>query len=111
MFKIKLNKAKTWTFALGAASFAAIVINPNFTRRRSYYARKLIPFMFGVCGYQYGYRCENVHMTNTLLQMYDYMPLEIKRTMQTKDFRHVQQFNYRNPGRQLFDKETGKSLS
>ena len=43
--------------------------------------------------------------------MQDYLPLEVRRTMQTKDFRHIQQFDYRNPGRQLFDKETGKSLS
>ena len=46
-----------------------------------------------------------------LLQMYDYMPIEVKRTMQSKDFRHLALFDYRNPGRQLFDEKTGKSLS
>ena len=50
-------------------------------------------------------------MTNMLLQMNDYFPLEVRRAMQTKDFRHLQTFNYKNPGRQLFDEKTGKSLS
>ena len=96
---------------LASVAFAAVVINPNFTQRRSYYARKIIPFMAGVIGYQYGYRCENMHMTNMLLQMDEYLPLEVRRTMETKDFRHVQQFDYKNASRQLFDKDTGKSLS
>ena len=43
--------------------------------------------------------------------MNEYLPLEVRRTMQTKDFRHVANFDYRNPGRQLFDEKTGKSLS
>ena len=46
-----------------------------------------------------------------LLQMNEYLPLEVRRTMQTKDFRHIQMFDYKNPGRQLFDEKTGKSLS
>ena len=109
--KQKLLRYQTWAFALGSAAFAAIVINPNFTQRRSYYARKLIPFGFGLVGYQYGRRSESIALTNMMLQMHDYLPLEVKRTLQTKDFRHIQQFNYRNPGRQLFDEKTGKSLS
>ena len=100
-----------WGITLGAAAFAAIVVNPNFTRRRSYYGRKIVPFMFGLVGYQWGYRCENIHLTNMLLQMNEYLPLEVRRTMQTKDFRHIANFDYRNPGRQLFDEKTGKSLS
>ena len=100
-----------WALTFGAAAFAAVAINPNFTRRRSYYARKLIPFAFGLVTYQYCYRNENVHMTNMLLQMNEYLPLEVRRTMQTKDYRHVACFDYKNPGRQLFDERTGKSLS
>ena len=37
--------------ALGSTAFAAVVVNPNFTRRRSYYGRKVIPFMFGLTAY------------------------------------------------------------
>ena len=96
---------------MGGVAFAAVVINPNFTMRRSYYVRKIVPFMFGLVCYQWGYRNENCHCTNMLLQMNDYLPLEVRRTMQTKDFRHIQMFDYKNPGRQLFDEKTGKSLS
>ena len=106
-----MMRYQTWAYAFGALAFAAVFINPNFTQRRSYYARKLIPFGFGVVGYQYGYRNEGLHWTNMMLQMNEYFPLEIKRCLQTKDFRHVATFDYKNPGRQLFDKETGKALS
>ena len=102
---------QTWGLALAGAGFAAVVINPNFTQRRSYYVRKIVPLLTGTIAYQWGYRCENVHMTNMLLQMNDYFPLEVRRAMQTKDFRHLQTFDYKNPGRQLFDEKTGKSLS
>ena len=94
--KQKILYYQKWALTFGATAFAAIVINPNFTKRRSYYARKLIPFTFGLVAYQYGYRSENIHMTNMLLQMNDYLPLEVKRTMQTKDFRHLATFDYKN---------------
>ena len=90
----KLYRYRTWALTLGGVAFAAVVINPNFTQRRSYYMRKIIPFMTGVVSYQWGYRLENMHMTNMLLQMNEYLPLEVRRCMQTKDFRHIQQFNY-----------------
>ena len=106
-----MMRYQTLALTLGGVAFAAVVINPNFTQRRSYYMRKIVPAMFGAVAYQWGYRCENVHMTNMLLQMNDYFPLEVRRAMQTKDFRHLQTFNYKNPGRQLFDEKTGKSLS
>ena len=85
----KFMRYQTWALSLGGAAFAAVVINPNFTQRRSYYMRKIVPFMFGVIFYQWGYRCENMHMTNLLLQMNEYLPLEVRRAMQTKDFRHL----------------------
>ena len=47
----KMLSYQKWIYAFGSAAFAAIVINPNFTRRRSYYARKLIPFTFGLVAY------------------------------------------------------------
>ena len=56
-----------WIMTGSSALFAAVIVNPNFTRRRSYYARKIIPAMFGLVAYQYGYRCENLAMTNLLL--------------------------------------------
>ena len=109
--RMKWLRWQTWIMSGSAVVFAAVFINPNFTQRRSYYMRKIVPFMSGLVAYQYGYRLENIAMTNMLLQMNEYLPLEVKRTMQTKDFRHVATFDYRNPGRQLFDTKTGKSLS
>ena len=111
MTKQKMMRFQTWAYTLGAVAFAAVIINPNFTKRRSYYVRKLVPLGFGIVGYQYGYRNEGMHWMNMLLQMNEYLPLEIKRAMQTKDYRHIAAFDYKNPGRQLFDQETGKSLS
>ena len=95
----KRMRFQTWGMTFVSVSFAATVINPNFTQRRSYYIRKIIPFMAGVIGYQYGYRNENFHMTSMLLKMNEYLPLEVRRTMETKDFRHVQQFDYKNTDR------------
>ena len=46
-----------------------------------------------------------------MLRNYDYFPLEVKRTLQTKDHRHMVDFDYKNSSRQLFDSITGKSLS
>ena len=46
-----------------------------------------------------------------MLKMHDYLPLEVKRTLQSKDFRHMAIFDWENPGRRLFDETSGKSLS
>ena len=54
-FRCKLNWYRKWGYTFGSIAFAAVVINPNFTRRRAWYARKAIPLLFGVVGYQYGY--------------------------------------------------------
>ena len=45
--------------------------------------------------------------------MNDYFPLEIKRALQDKDFRHLALFDLDEVSkkRQLFDPATGKSLS
>ena len=45
--------------------------------------------------------------------MNDYFPLEIKRALRDKDFRHVALFNLEEEAkkRKLFDDSTGKSLS
>ena len=76
-----MMRYQTWAMTFGGIAFAATIINPNFTQRRSYYVRKLVPAMIGVVAYQWGYRNENVHMTNMLLQMNDYFPLEVRRCM------------------------------
>lgn len=46
-----------------------------------------------------------------MLKMHDYFPLEVKRALQSKDYRHLTLFDWENPGRKLFDDVTGKSLS
>ena len=99
-----------WVLAASGVAFAAAVINPNFTRRRAFYLRKIIPFSFGVVFYQYGYKLQNTHLTSMLLKMNDYLPLEVRRTLQTKDARHMATFDYRNPNRKLFDEKTRKAL-
>ena len=45
--------------------------------------------------------------------MNDYFPLEVKRALQDKDFRHMFLINFdeESKNRQFFDPTTGKSLS
>ena len=42
--------------------------------------------------------------------MYDYMPFEVRRTLASKDYRYMANFDLERPGRQLFDEKTGKAL-
>jgi hypothetical protein len=73
--------------------------------------RKISVLGFGLIGYAWGRKKQDFHLLNMLLKMHDYFPLEIKRALQSKDFRHVALFDWENPGRKLFDDVTGKSLS
>ena len=98
-----------WTGASGA--FAAAIFNPNFTKRRSWYMRKFNIIIFGAIGYQWGLKNESEAIFSLQLKVYDYLPLEVKRTLATKDYRHMATFDYKNPNRQLFDEKTRKSLS
>ena len=93
--------------------FAGTIWNPNFVKRRSWYMRKFAIFAYGLVGYNLGMRFYEDHITNTLLRMNDYFPLEIKRALRDKDFRHVALFDpeEESKSRQLFDPVTGKSLS
>ena len=52
-------------------------------------------------------------MVFTMLRMNDYFPLEIKRALRDKNFRHIALFDLEAAAkeRQLFDPVTGKSLS
>ena len=44
--------------------------------------------------------------------MNDYLPLEVRRTLESKDYRHMACFDYKAIGaNNLFDAKTGKSLS
>ena len=92
-------------------AFAGIVINPNMTRRGSIYMRKFNPVLLGACGFAWGRKKESDATFAILMKQHDYMPLEVKRTLATKDYRHMALFNYKNPDRQLFCEKTGKALS
>ena len=87
------------------------VINPNFTKRRSWYLRKFNVALFAVIGMQWGLKRQSDHVSSLMLKMHDYLPLEVKRTLESKDFRYMAMFDYKNPNRQLFDEKTKKSLS
>jgi len=112
------DKSKLWYlswFKYGWASagvaFAACIVNPNYVSKRGFYLRKFNVLLFGLIGYQWGRKKQDFHLLNMMLKMHDYFPHEVKRALQSKDHRHLALFNWENPGRQLFDEETGKSLS
>ena len=101
----------TWGYAAAGVAFAGMVLNPNFTMRRSYYLRKLNPLMCGAIGYQWGHKRESDETVNLMLRMWDYFPFEVRRAVQTKDFRYLQMFDYKTEGAVSFDPTTGKSLT
>ena len=76
-------------WVLAGVAFAGVVVNPNFTMRRSYYLRKINPIFFGAIGYQWGRKKEGDHLVNMMLRMNDYFPYEVRRTLATKDFRYM----------------------
>lgn len=106
----RLNRGQYAWAGLGIA-FAGMVINPNYTSSRAFYLRKLNVLFFAWAGWSWGRKLKDDHTTLTLLRMNDYFPVEVKRAFESKDYRHFALFDWENPGRQLFDKDTGKSLS
>mmetsp|Transcript_23277 Transcript_23277/g.20645 ORF Transcript_23277/g.20645 Transcript_23277/m.20645 type:complete len:176 (+) Transcript_23277:36-563(+) len=100
-----------YLYAAGGVLLAGMVINPNYTTPRSYYLRKFNILFLGWIGFTFGMRNYETLKVKMFLRMNDYFPLEIKRALATQDYRHFALFDYNNPGRQLFDEETGKSLS
>ena len=100
-----------WLWGFAGFCFGGIVINPNFTSPHSYYLRKFNVAIFAVSFYAFGRKKQDYQLLNMLLKMNDYFPLEVKRALQDKDYRHMALFNWTNPGRKLFDDVTGKSLS
>ena len=111
--KAYLKFLGTTKYGWGAAGFvfAATVINPNFTSKSSFYMRKMNVVLWAMIGYHWGRKKQDFHLLNMMLKMNDYFPLEIKRALQDKDYRHAALFDWENPGRKLFDDATGKSLS
>ena len=87
------------------------MINPNYTRRRSFYLKKFNIFIFAVSFAQWGVKMQNEAVLHLMLRNYDYFPYEVKRTLATKDYRYMVGFDYKNPNRKLFCEVTGKSLS
>ena len=109
--KLQFLGTMKYVWAFGGFCFAGTIINPNFTSKSSFYMRKFNVLFLATIGYAWGRKKQDYHLLNMMLKMHDYFPLEIKRALQDKDFRHVALFEWENPGRKLFDDATGKSLS
>lgn len=109
--KLKLLGAAKYMWAFGGFCFAGTILNPNFTSKTSFYARKINVVLWALIGYHWGRKKQDYQLLNMMLKMHDYFPLEIKRALQDKDYRHAALFDWENPGRKLFDDVTGKSLS
>ena len=109
----RVNRYGHYYNGLGIAGFlfAAIVVNPNYTKRRSFYLKKFNCIFFPVIFASWGLKLQNEATLELMLRNYDYFPLEIKRTLATKDYRYLVGFDYKNPNRKLFDEKTHKSLS
>ena len=73
--------------------------------------RKLNPILWGAIGLQWGVKKEGDHLTNMMLRMNDYFPFEVRRCLETKDFRYLQTFEYESGNATHFDPTTGKSLT
>ena len=108
---LRATSALKFFYAGLGGAFAATIINPNFTKRRSWYVRKFNIGLFGLIAFQYGLRQENEKRFMFMMKCHDYFPLEVKRTLESKDYRYMATFDYKNPNRQLYDPETKKSLS
>ena len=109
--KLKFLGTTKWLWGFGGFCFAATIINPNFTAKGSFYMRKINVLLWSVIFYSWGRKKQDYHLLNMMLKMHDYFPLEIKRSLADKDYRHAALFDWENPGRKLFDDVTGKSLS
>ena len=93
--------------------FAATVINPNYLMRRSWYMRKVQLALWGTVGWNVGHKYYGDNYTYMWIKMHDYFPVEVKRAMRDKDFRHLALFDLEQAlkERKVFDDVTGKSLS
>ena len=78
---------------ISGALFALTIFNPNFTKRRSWYLRKFTPFLWGGIGWMFFGRYCNDQIVFTYARMNDYFPMEVKRALRDKDFRHLALFD------------------
>ena len=108
--KVRMAHLMTFVYGGAGATFAMTVLNPNFTKRRSWYVRKFNVALFFYIGMAWGKKLESDSVTSLMLKTYDYCPFEVQRTLQTKDFRYMMFFDYKNPDRKLYDDRTGKSI-
>ena len=79
--------------------FALTIWNPNYMKRRSWYMRKVSILFFGNVGWNFNRKFYEDHITNMMLKQNDYYPIEVKRALRDKDFRHLALFDHENPGR------------
>ena len=109
--KLKFLHYTQFFWAAGGVLLAGMVINPNYTTPRAFWLRKFNVLLCAWLGFTFGMRNHENHKTLMQLRMLDYFPLEVKRALRTQDYRYLALFDYKNADRELFDKETGKSLS
>lgn len=104
---LKFSSYMTLGYAALGVVFAGVIFNPNYTSRHSFYMRKLTPVFFGAIGYQWGKKKQADQVTSIMLRLHDYMPRPVRRTWETKDYRHMVGFNYESAP---FCQHSGKSL-
>ena len=91
--------AKQYIYGGLGILFMGTVFNPTYTSPKSYYLRKINLFIGFYFAFQYGRKCRLDHHADMLLKMYDYLPTEVKRALDTYDYRHLALFDWENPGR------------
>ena len=79
--KLKFFGGMKYVWGFTGFTFAATIINPNFTSKSSFYMRKINLFMWTIIGYAWGRKKQDYHLLNMMLKMNDYFPLEIKRAL------------------------------
>ena len=90
-----------------------MVVNPNITSAKSFYLRKLNVVLGFTMFYCVGQKFAKNQYLFMLGQIHDYLPWEVKRALETKDFRYIKMldFDQLKQSRKLWDDATGKSLS
>ena len=95
---LKWLNTKQYLWAFGGILFMGMVFNPNYTSSRAFYLRKLNVAFGAYAGYAYGRKCKDDQLSLMLLKMNDYLPMEIRRAFESKDYRHIAMFDWKNPG-------------
>ena len=70
----------------GGILLMGMVVNPNITSSRAYYLRKFNVFLGFWMFYNVGKKFENNHHTFMMGKMFDYLPWEVKRAIETQDY-------------------------